>query len=141
MSRASCMCQKGAHVASPNDTCPQMLTISPSSLSRIRPLEWAAALAKYFLQGFARLQVARAALNQSFRKWHYRLSSFPARRTISRPPRSDEPFGPQRRKCLNITLATIFCRLFLKSNGDTPAKCEVSGKNKSCKVSIKLISI
>ena len=65
------------------------------------------------LQGSARLHVARARYNRSDRNCYHRLSAVPVHRMTIRPSRSDQPFGLQRRKCLNR-------RTDLQTNTDRP---------------------
>ena len=82
---------RGATVAYSNGTCPTMLTIGTSSLSRFRQLVWPAVLTKYFLQGFARSHVSRTTCHWSLWDYHHGHSAVPARRTVPPQSRSDQP--------------------------------------------------
>ena len=102
-SLGTCLWQvpRGRHRWLPNVSCPPNLAIEIQSLSRARPSVWPAPWATTFWQGFARSHVTRSTCNRSVRNRYHRLSAVPTHRLTIRPSCFDQPFGLQRRKCLD----------------------------------------
>ena len=84
-----------------NGFCLPMVAIGPQILSRICPLVWPAALAKCFLEGFTRQQLARARWYRLLCDCYHRLSAVPERRMVPHRSQSDHSFRLQVPKWLN----------------------------------------